>query len=143
MTDIDNDDPDAGLAYWISLQVRHPTLHPTAITAALGMKPKRSWFVGEPRTTPKGTPLGGTYDRTYWVTSTKVTGHRFFFKEVITLIQLLELSREFISEFVETGGTLYLNIGLGGCRNIGDVIRSADLRRLCDLGIDLGVEVYP
>ena len=143
MTDTDGDQPDAEMTYWISLQVRHPTAHPSTITAGLGMEPKHSWFVGEPRMTPKGTPLTGIHDRTYWVVSTKVIGHRFFFEEAVTLIQPLELSQAFIAEFVSTGGTLCLSIGLGGSRNIGDVIRSAHLRRLCDLGIDLGVEVFP
>ena len=75
--------------------------------------------------------------------SEKVTGHRFFFEQVVSLLRRLELSKEFISEFMATGGVMCLNVGLSGSPNIGDVLRSADLRRLCDLGVDLGIEVFP
>jgi len=50
----------------ICLRFRHPTADPADITLTLGINPSRSWRVGEPRCTPKGNPLEGTWPDTYW-----------------------------------------------------------------------------
>jgi len=39
---------------------------PADITATLGIKPIRCWRAGEPRCTPKGNPLEGTWPQTFW-----------------------------------------------------------------------------
>ena len=51
--------------YSISLRVRHPRLATDEWRGALGLRPGRSWVVGEPRTTPIGTPLPGIYNESY------------------------------------------------------------------------------
>lgn len=50
----------------VELFVVHPTLHPADITAVLGLEAHVERRVGEPRRTPKGTPLPGTYRDTRW-----------------------------------------------------------------------------
>jgi Domain of unknown function (DUF4279) len=55
--------------YAISLRVTHPSLDPAEITSALQLTPSRTWRAGEPRTTPKGTPLQGVYSNTFWTRS--------------------------------------------------------------------------
>lgn len=51
--------------YHISFRVTHPTLDAGTITAQLCMTPKFCWTVGEPRKTPKGTPLDGVREESY------------------------------------------------------------------------------
>lgn len=50
----------------VDLRIQHPTIDPAQITQTLGISPSRSWRAGEPRTTPKGTPLQGIRRQSYW-----------------------------------------------------------------------------
>jgi hypothetical protein len=52
--------------YKVSLRFSHPKMDPHEITTALGLSPKRSWMVGEPKTTPTGQRLKGINRKTYW-----------------------------------------------------------------------------
>lgn len=52
--------------YVISLRVWHPSMPHEEISKATGMDPRRGWTSGDPRTTPKGEPLGGTRTSSYW-----------------------------------------------------------------------------
>src|SRR5215467_1791975 len=45
----------------VELFIVHPTLDPADISAALGMEAHSAHRVGDPRKTPKGTPLSGNY----------------------------------------------------------------------------------
>ncbi|MFZ0500777.1 MAG: DUF4279 domain-containing protein [Steroidobacteraceae bacterium] len=53
--------------FTVSLRIRHPTIDPPTITAALGLQPQHSWRAGEPRCDPAGTELGGAYRDSYWL----------------------------------------------------------------------------
>src|SRR5438477_6779463 len=50
----------------ISLLIRHPDLDPEVITSILRLQPHRAWKAGEPRFTPKGTPLSGNHETSSW-----------------------------------------------------------------------------
>ncbi|MHB8816509.1 MAG: DUF4279 domain-containing protein [Steroidobacteraceae bacterium] len=53
--------------FTVSLRIRHPTIDPSAITAALGIQPQHSWRAGQPRRDPAGTELGGAHRDSYWM----------------------------------------------------------------------------
>jgi len=53
--------------FTVSLRIRHPTIDPDTITAALGIQPQHCWRAGEPRCDPAGAELGGTYRDSYWM----------------------------------------------------------------------------
>ena len=51
--------------YAVSLRITHPAQSPEHFTSALGLVPRHSWTVGQPRNSRSG-PLPGTYRDTYW-----------------------------------------------------------------------------
>src|SRR6185312_5049318 len=61
------DRPMSEYEFTVSLRIRHPTIDPDTITAALGIQPQHCWRAGEPRCDPAGAELGGTYRDSYWM----------------------------------------------------------------------------
>jgi hypothetical protein len=60
------DEQRSHYCFHVSLRVRHPSIAREKITEAFGIEPKHSWKAGEPRHTPKGTPLTGSNRDTFW-----------------------------------------------------------------------------
>jgi hypothetical protein len=131
--------------YIISLRVRHPSLDPSEITSALQLTPSRTWRVGEPRTTAKGTPLKGTYSETFW-TRRFVEGE-FRDKELPAVIgeivDQLVPHRGFFQRIRLEGGTTEFFVGWFFNRQSGGTFDCDLMARMADLKIDLSFDVYP
>jgi len=90
-------------SYNLSLRIWHPSINPDDITRELGIQPNRSWKAGRKRTTPKGTPLEGFYQESYWTadpfqfgehSSTENLAEDFF----INLLEVLEPNKAFLKK---------------------------------------------
>lgn len=128
--------------YRVVLTIKHPNLDARRISRTLGIKPTNHWTAGEGRVTPAGTRLPGTNAASLWTASKEVAGDRFFFGGVLDLVTRLESAAHFISEIVESGGTISIIIQLPGTRNIGDEINWPQLARLVALKVTLGIELF-
>jgi hypothetical protein len=53
--------------FTVSLRIRHPTIDPATITAALGIQPQHMWQAGQPRCDATGVELGGKHHDSYWM----------------------------------------------------------------------------
>ncbi len=53
-------------SFVVSLRIRHPFFDPDIFTKKLGFKPSRKWKAGDARFTPKGHPLKGDNELSYW-----------------------------------------------------------------------------
>jgi hypothetical protein len=53
--------------FTLSLRIRHPTVDPATITAALGIRPQHTWQAGQPRCDPGGAEVGGKHHDSYWM----------------------------------------------------------------------------
>lgn len=53
--------------FTVSLRIRHPTIDPAKISAALGIEPQHIWRAGEPRCDAAGVELGGAHHDSYWM----------------------------------------------------------------------------
>lgn len=113
------------------------------ITEKLELKPFQSWRQGEPRFTPKGKALLGTYPNTSWSYRFEFKGERSFFHRLQALLESLEVHKEFFDCIISEGGQIYLNVNLAGDENIGDVLNWQTIEKLNVLRVNLGVEVFP
>jgi hypothetical protein len=137
----------AGYRYAISLRFRHPSADLSGIGDKLGITPTRSWKAGDPRTTPKGTPLDGVFRDSYWTSmpiegaSSEATDLSEALGQILT--QLSE-RRAFFADFADSGGRAELLVGwFFDEGNSGDVLPHELLARLAELRIDLSLDVYP
>jgi hypothetical protein len=142
--DVDGpNDSRPGLRFSLAVAVRHPDIDPQEITAALDRTPYQSWQAGAPRRTPSGHPMPSVGRESYWIWTIKVAGQRNFFSALMDEAELLAARAEFLHGIVAAGGRISLTVSLPGDVNIGATLPHAAIRRLADLPLDLGIEVFP
>lgn len=125
---------DSGYAARVSLRVRHPTLAPAAVTAALGLTPSTSWAAGE-------VTERVVRPATYW---TAVVAERAADLPVVlaAVVESLRPRAEFLAEVTRTGGRCELFAGVFLDRSGGDTLPAALLLALGELRLDLSLDVY-
>jgi hypothetical protein len=128
----------------IRLLIIHPDMDPEIITTTLGMAPRNANHkFGNPRVTPKGTSLPGIFPDTRWSKTFESLDGVGPASAVAQALDVLSCHRAFWTQLTETGGTAELILSLDGGTYQGDSIRADQIRQLADLGIGLGIEVYP
>lgn len=146
MTETSGDDEidwDARLRFKIAIMVKHPSLDPDELTAALGRAPRHSRQAGQPRANVRGEPMPGVWPLSYWLATRRVEGQRHFFAAICEEVAALEAQAALLGRILAEGGEVLLTISLAGEDNIGDVMPAAMLLRLGTLGVGLGIEVFP
>jgi len=131
--------------YKISLRLRHPSLDPAEITSALQRSPFRSWRAGEPRTTPRGTPLEGRNRETYWTAKVVEGGwpDKGLAVAMRELLDQLVPHRDFFDRIRSDGGKVELFVGWFFDGQSGGTFDCDLMARMADLNIDLSLDVYP
>jgi hypothetical protein len=109
----------------------------------VGLTPTRSWSVGEPRSTPKGTPLEGIWRDSYATFDVWPTDRAWLNEALEQCVALLLDRAEALKEIRATGGKTELFVGWFLERSGGDSLPSALLSSLASLGLDLALDVYP
>jgi hypothetical protein len=134
--------------YAVSLRISHPNFAPEYISGKIRIQPSHSWMAGTRRSTPKGEPLKGVNEETYWTSdlhkgktlqSAKIPLEDFLVQQV----RLLQKRKSFLKQIRETGGRTEFFVGLFPTKNMGAELPSSLLARMADLGIDLSLDVYP
>lgn len=127
----------------VELFIIHPSVEPTRIEDALGLKAKVVHRAGDRRRTPKGRLLQGTYADTRWRHSRhfEVSNQRFV-DRIVELIDDLEPHKAFFRELRSTGGSACVVVQFLGDGYFGDKLPRDALKRLIDLELDFGVECY-
>ena len=134
--------PEDDKRFHVELFIVHPTLDPRDIGEALGLEAHVAHRVGDPRKTPKGTPLSGTYPDTRWrYCVERIVKDQWFAFEVTRLVGSLEPHKEFFAHIASTGGRASLIVQfMDGY--LSDEIPLATLAKLVDLKLGLGLECY-
>ena len=130
--------------FHVELFIVHPTLDPADISAELGLETDFAHRVGDPRRTPKGTPLPGNYWDTRWryCVECNVTD-QWYAAEVTRLLDSLEPHKAFFANLKSTGGSAQVIIQFFGDAYLSDEIPLSTLAKLVDLELALAIECYP
>ncbi|MDR7219960.1 DUF4279 domain-containing protein [Aminobacter aminovorans] len=128
--------------YAVSLQIKHPHVHPEHVCAELGSSPEYSWVAGEPRKTPKGTPLSGVYKENYCIFDMGSGHDGALVQSLDRALQELHSKGEYLRHLRSTGGTLMFYVFWYPNGDTGAVFQADLLMRMADLGISLGINVY-
>jgi len=127
----------------INVVVRHPSCRAEEIAAQLGWEPYNAWSAGDARVTPAGTKLPGLRGDTMCSFVQKY-GDEDFSDAVTSIVQYLSARQVFIKSYLDSGGTMAINIGMNGKRHSGMVLPPPQmLGAMSDLGLDLSVECFP
>jgi hypothetical protein len=130
----------------LDLRLSHPTLDPDLVSRTLGLEPQAAWRAGDPRKTPKGTPLEGIRSGGYWSSNPFLYGWRASTDAQIEdgleeLIGFLEPHREFLLS-ISDAGSVELWVSSHGNRNYAIELSTRTLARLAALGATLVHDVY-
>lgn len=129
--------------YSISLRIWHPNMNPEYISSTLKVEPTHSKKAGDERSTPKGKPLPGINEETYFSYSIH-TSKKLLLEEAIEA-HLADLAKhkQFIEEILDSGGRLSYFIGMYLEGNAGLALTHSLLKKVSDLGIGLDLDIYP
>jgi hypothetical protein len=126
--------------YRVSLALTHPALSAAELGTILPVQPDHRGTVGEPRRTPKGGPLPGTYKESFWHHSFGTAGHANIEEFIVGLVEELAPS---LPRLLSGGGKARLFIGLFlQQENIGLELSPELMSRCGALGISLGFDIY-
>lgn len=121
----------------------HPNADPAEITREIGLTPLRAWRFGEPRFTPKGTRLEGTWHDTRWSHGFELDRNATIETAIVVALERLTVAGRLLATLRGTGGTAELIISLRSDAHQGASIGADLLKALADLGVGLGIEVFP
>lgn len=128
--------------YSVSLRIRTKTIDPFFIAEQLELTPKWINKIGEPRTTPKGLPLGGTYEISYCSFPLPRQDDEELHELLNRVVDSLTKHVALFNEICSSGGNVEFFIGWNSTGNTGDTFRHNLLKKLGELQIDLALDVY-
>ena len=104
------------------------------------------WKVGDPRVTPVGTPLPGTYAETYWYTtlcSLVAASTESLESSLVRLLAGLRKHQQFLVRVRRDGGRAEFYVGVNGPGSFGFEFAPSLMADLSSIGLTLSVEVFP
>jgi hypothetical protein len=128
--------------YHVSFRVTHPTLDAGAIAAQLRMTPKFCWTSGEPRKTPRGTPLQGVREESYCTFDIGSGDDGEIARCLSTALEGLRAEAEFLRHLRDAGGSLMFYVYWYPNGDTGELFATDLLRDMAEMGIELGINVY-
>jgi hypothetical protein len=127
----------------LKLYITHPAWPAKRITEGLGEEPTYAWNVGDTARIGDRLLKGRKRHQTVWCIKEWREGNRHFSLELDEMCDRLEPKRSFLEEIRRTSGKVLVIFELAGVENIGDVLTPEQLRRTGDLGLGVGIEVFP
>lgn len=126
----------------MTLRVSHPSIDPQAITAELSLAPTNSYKNGESRSTPKGNPLSGNYNHSFWAHELVTEGCADISDAINKANEKIGLHREFMANIVEGGGSIQYFVGWFIDGSSGEILSWKLLKDCSDLNVDIYFDVY-
>ena len=131
----------------IALRIWHPNIDPAIITGKLGLPSSNSAKFGQPRQTPKGQPLDGTYAESYWHADPFERGEYsstddFAEDVLVDVLKLLSPHRQFLLLLRKQGARLHLQVSSFSVRNYALELSPQLLACCAELGLSFVHDVY-
>ncbi|UOD31536.1 hypothetical protein INH39_07540 [Massilia violaceinigra] len=123
--------------------IKHPDIPMDVISAKLGLLPHHGYSAGDSRITPKENSLPGFNIGTFWGYNPNIADELHFFDASTKFARSMIIHSDFLTSVVNSGGVVGLYIDVLQPKNVGDILRPADMMLFASLGITLGIEFFP
>jgi hypothetical protein len=134
---------DTPRRFHVELFIVHPALDPADISTALGLEAHSAHRAGDPRRTPRDTPLSGSYWDTRWRHCVECDiADQWYAAEVTRLLDRLEPHKTFFKNLKSTGGKACITIQFFGDGYLSDEIPPTTLAKLVELELALAIESF-
>jgi hypothetical protein len=129
----------------ISLLFRHPSVDPASVTAALGVQPTTQARVGDNvRPAVDGTPRRGTERESAWGVRAKFYEKEPDIGELVTaFLQPFVAHAAFMRDLAAGSTVATIDLEFPGQFHFGGALEPAVLHTIADMGLMLGIEVFP
>lgn len=128
--------------YKVRIVIKHPTLDLSHMTDLLQLQPSRSWSASDQIRSGKGEVIGGTYGQSMWTCSSSDPDKGIPYS-IERMLESLNRCHEEINKIIQSGGSVAILLDMFGDGNTKGLIESRVLRDIGNLGVDLGIEVFP
>ena len=129
-------------AYNAMLHVRHPNRPLTDVGHRIGLTTRRFHNVGDPRKTPKDTPLPRVYTDNYWCGDLETEDQQDITDFLRRIVRRFLDHREFLYEISDTGGEVCVFINVGSSRCCAHQFDRQLLADLAATGLDVRIDFY-
>ncbi len=134
--------------FTVSLRIRHPTIDPSTITAALGLQAQHSWRAGQPRRDQEGAEVGGAHRDSYWMgrlmEEPQVSSDGISVEAVILkTLNNLRRAQPFLKQLNAEGGVAELHVSLYARDDFRLELPPHSLTLLGRLHLAVVLEVHP
>ena len=126
----------------ISLRFWHPTWKAAVFSDTLNLRPRFIHSVGEPRATPVGKRLEGTYAKTYWCYDHEAGNDCDPADAIKGLLTTISPHVDFVRSAIESGGEAEILVCIISPADFGESFPSEVLLDLGRLGIGLSFDLY-
>jgi len=127
----------------LSLWIKHPTADLSRVPQSLGLPVSRIWKAGDPRSTPKGTPLEGSWRNSYCCLTLQEERVASLPELLRKVLPKLARHKGVLDELTSDGATLSLFVGwFSEEANSRDLIEWDLLAELANLKIALDLDFY-
>jgi hypothetical protein len=135
-------------SYTIDIRIWHPSISPEEITRVFGIQPSNFCEAGNPRKTPKGTPLDGVYRESCWSADPFNRGEYSSTDDLAEdalneVLEVMEPHKKFILKLRSEGARILVQISSFSGRNYALELPPELLGRFAALGVSLAHDVYP
>jgi hypothetical protein len=128
----------------ISLRLRHSERRDLGtLLEGWGYDVGRAWQAGDPRVTPKGAPLEGTWSDSYAYAKLRSPACRTLSAGLSAILEDLGPLKSDLQAFAYGGGRAELFVGWHFYNNSGDTLDWELLQRISEHRIDLALDIYP
>jgi hypothetical protein len=128
------------MTFQLSIRITHESINPDEISTALALQPHTTHRAGAPRKTPTGTPLEGTYSRSYW--SCRLPEDARLSRLIETANEKLVDKAAFLGRLTSTGGRIEYFIGCFVTLHDGDILDWELLDQCARLKVNLAFDMY-
>lgn len=132
----------------LSLRIRHPTADPASFTRELSLRPQHVWKAGDPRCTPAGEALEGTYRESYWTAvltdpAALSSDMHSVESQLVQALVSLRRAQDFLSHLKAEGGAAEVAVEIFGRERFKLELPSDLLASLGRLGLGVSFDVQP
>jgi hypothetical protein len=127
----------------ISLRLIHPTTDLSICSQEFGLQPSRQWKSGDPQTSPRGNPLIGLRESSYWTAQLDTSACKDLESALEQVTDWLGSHEGFLTGHSQTGGLIRLFIGFFlESFNTGFLLEPALFAKFTTLNLGLDFDMY-
>jgi hypothetical protein len=124
----------------ISIRLTHPVDDVSVIGKSIGLLPEIAWLAGEPRKTPRGTPLNGSNLQSYCACQLPTEKASSLEEGLWLAIDLFKAQESQLTQFSRSGGELSLFVSLEHNKFEGAILDAALLAELGRLHVSIDID---